>query len=310
MDQILTDNVWKQVAPYARSCRRRLAALAYVSIDTHIRFKRGDMLVCDASDASIKAGETSAAVLSKWHKAGVRIYSRPGLHAKVLVMGTKALVGSANLSQASASRLREASLLTSRAVLVSQAKAFVHFAKSEATEVDDDFLTHARSLKVTRKKSQGPPKRRKQKKLGSRLWIVRVHEIESDRYANEEEYVDRAAEKLRRITGDDTIEPVWIRWTGHSRFRREARAGDTVVELWSAHKGKRIAVQPPSAILLRQDTQKWTRFYCDPTVDRCEVSWTEFQRHLRRLGVGRITRNSVRQLSKRDAALIQTIWDE
>lgn len=310
MDEILTDNVWKQVAPYARSCGRRVAALAYVSTDTHIRFKKGDTLVCDASDAAVKSGETSAPVLSKWFKAGVRIYSRPGLHAKVLVMGTKALVGSANLSQSSATQLREASLLTSRPVVVSQAKAFVHLAKSEATEVDEDFLAHACALKVTKRKARGQPRRKKWKKLGSRFWIVRVYEIESDRYVKEEEYVDQAAVKLREITGDETIEPAWIRWTGNSRFRRDAQAGDTVIELWSTRKGKQITVQPPSAILLRQDRQNWTRFYCDPTGDLPDLSWTEFQRHLRQIGITSITKNSVRELNKKDAALIRTIWDE
>jgi len=310
MDQILTGNVWKQVASYARSSRRRLAAVAYVSTDTNLRLKQGDTLVCDASDGAVKSGETSAKVLSRWHKAGVRIFSRPGLHAKVLVMGAKAVVGSANLSEASANQLREASVLTSRAILVSQAKAFVHLAKSEATEVDEEFLAHIHNLKVNRGKPRTLQKRRRQKRLGARFWIVRVHEIDSDRYADEQEYVDQAADELRQITGDDAIEPVWIRWTGNSRFRREARAGDTVVELWSKRNGKHITVQPPSAILLRQDEQKWTRFYCDPRVDLPELSWTEFQKQIRRLGIVSITRNSIRELSKRDAALIETIWDE
>jgi hypothetical protein len=139
---------------------------------------------------------------------------------------------------------------------------------------------------------------------------VRIYEINSDRYAKEEEYVDQATVKLRQITGDDSIDPVWIRFTGSSRFRREARAGDTVVELWSTQKGKQISVQPPAAILFRQDKQYWTRFYYDPTVELPEKSWTEFQKHLKRLGITTITRNSIRELSKKDAALIQTLWDE
>lgn len=309
MDQILTDNIWKQVAPHARSSKRRLAALAYVSTDKHLRLRKGDILVCDASDAAVKSGETSAAILSKWHKAGVRLYSRPCLHAKVIVMGNKTLVGSANLSESSATQLREASLLTSRAIVVSQSKAFVLLTKSEATEVDDVFLARALKLKVTRRKPRGSQKRKKQKRLGSRFWIVRVYEIDSDRYENEEGYVDQATERLREITGDETIEPSWIRWTGNSRFRKEARAGDTVVELWSTRRGKRIAVQPPSAILLRQDKQHWTRFYCDPSVDLPELSWTDFEKRLKQLGITSITRNSVRELSKKDASLIQTIWE-
>jgi len=310
MDQILTDNIWKQVARHARSCRKRIAALAYISTDQQIKFRKGDILVCDASDTAVKTGETSAAVLAKWYKGGVRIYSRPGLHAKILVMGNNVLIGSANLSQSSVTQLREASLLTSRSVIVSQAKAFVHLAKSEATEVDDEFLANALKIKVTARKSRGLQKRKKQKKFGSRFWIVRVYELNSDRYEDEETYVDKAKDKLREMTGDETIEPSWIRWTGHSRFRKEARAGDTIVELWSTREGKHIMVQPPSAILLRQDRQHWTRFYCDPSEELPELSWTAFQQHLKRLGVTNITRNSVRELSKKDASLVQTIWEE
>lgn len=264
MDEILTGNVWKQVAPYARSCQRRVAAIAYVSTDTHIRFKKGDILVCDASDTAIKSGETSASVLSKWYKAGVQIYTRPGLHSKVLVMGTKALVGSANLSQSSANQLREASLLTSRPVVVSQAKAFVHLAKSEATKVDDQFLGHIRAIKVTKRRVHGQPRRKNQKKFGSRLWIVRVYEIESDHYAKEEKYVAQAADKLRELTGNETIEPAWIRMTGNSRFRRYAQEGDTVIELWSTRKGKQITVTPPPLSFLDRTSITGHGFFVIP----------------------------------------------
>ena len=310
MDRILTDNVWAQVAPHARACSRRLAAIAYVSTGTRIRLRKGDILVCDASDAAIKAGETSAAVLARWHKAGVRIYSRRGLHAKVLVMGSKALLGSANLSEASATQLREASLLTSRAVVVSQAKAFVHLAKLEGTEVDEEFLDHVSGLEVTRRRRSGPKRKKKQTSLGSRFWVVRVKELDPDGYANEEEYVEQAVEDIRRLVGDDADDVEPIRSTGDSRFRREVRAGDTVVQLFSSQKGKRIAAYPPSAVLLRQDEQHWTRFYLEPAAELDALSWTDFQRRLARLGIASIKKNSCRELNSRDAALIQSIWEE
>ena len=89
MERILTDNVWKQIASLARACKRRSAALAYVSTDNYVSFKKGDILVCDASDAAIKSGETSAAILARYYKKGVQLYSRTSLHAKVLVMGSE-----------------------------------------------------------------------------------------------------------------------------------------------------------------------------------------------------------------------------
>lgn len=85
MDQVLTDNIWKQIAAKIRNEKRRLAAIAYVSNPNHLRLKKDDVLVCDASDQVIRTGETSATALRKFHKAGVRLYNCPNLHAKVVI---------------------------------------------------------------------------------------------------------------------------------------------------------------------------------------------------------------------------------
>jgi len=310
MDRILTDNVWKQVASFARSCKRRSAALAYVSTGNYVCFRKGDILVCDASDAAIKSGETSATVLAKYHRRGVELYSRAGLHAKVLVMGSRVLIGSSNLSQSSAQQLREATLLTSRLTVISQAKAFVHLAKNEAEGIDSAFIERILKIRVKRRRPISAPGRRKPKILGSRFWIVRVYPIESDRYQNEEKYIERATEKLREITGNKNIEPDWIRWTGKARFRKDAKAGDTIVQLWSNRNGKQVTVYPPTAILFRQDKDKWTRFYCDPESELPEMAWTVFQKKLRKLGITHVTRNTVRELNKQDASIIETIWEK
>jgi hypothetical protein len=285
MDQLLTDNIWKAVAPIARACNRRIAAVAYVSAGNHLRFKAGDTLVCDASDSAVACGETSATVLAGLSKKRVHLYSRAGLHAKVVVIGSKALIGSTNLSDASATRLREAALLTARPTVVSQAKVFVHLVKNEAREIDPKFLARILKIKVVRRPGVRAPRRIHQKQLGSRLWVVRVSELHPDRYQDEEQYVARAIADVRRIAGDDSIEPEWLRITGASRFRREAGPGDTVVQLWAGGDGRRITVWPPAALLLRQDQRRWTRFYYDPNEDLEEMPWTQFERHLQRLGI-------------------------
>ena len=309
MDQLLTDNVWKAVRPIARSCERRVAALAYVSAPKHLSFKAGDTLVCDATDTAVSCGETSATLLAGLSKKGVHLYSLPGLHAKVVVMGTRALIGSANLSDSSASRLREAALLTTRATVVSQAKAFVHLVKNQATAIDAKFLARISKIRVVRRPGVRAPRRANQKQLGSRFWVVRVRELEPDRYQNEEPDVARAVADVRRIASDDSIEPEWLRFTGTSRFRREARSGDTVIQLWAGKNGKRVSVWPPAAILLRQDRQHWTRFYYDANGSLEEMPWSQFEKQLRRLGVKSITKHSTRELTTRDAALVETIWD-
>ncbi len=309
MDQVLTDNIWKQITAEAKACKQRVAAIAYVSTDTRVKFKRGDILVCDASDAAIKSGETSARVLAKWHKIGVRIYSRPGLHAKILVMGNKALIGSANLSESSALHLREAALLTNRSEVVSQAKAFIYLVMNEAIEVDSRFIVRAEHIKVSKRKPVSVPARKRHKTLGTKCWIVRVTEMAPSSYEKEIVHIEDAEEQLQDQYDDDLFWLSWIRFTGKSRFRNEARPGDTVIVLSATQSEKRISVSPPSAILLRQDEQHWTRFYHTLPLDQPEISWTAFQRKLKKLGITHITKNSCKELSKKDASLIQTIWE-
>ena len=129
MDQILTGNIWKQIAPSAQRANRRLAALAYVSNGDLLRLEHGDTLVCDASDHAISLGNTSAPVLRKFHRKGVRLYNHPDLHAKVVLFGKNALIGSCNLPQSSASILREAALLSTRSSVRSQVSAFIYMTK-------------------------------------------------------------------------------------------------------------------------------------------------------------------------------------
>jgi hypothetical protein len=63
MDQLLTNNVWHETSKLLRRGDRKLAAIAYATSDMHLSFAEGDVLVCDASDAAIKSGETSADLL-------------------------------------------------------------------------------------------------------------------------------------------------------------------------------------------------------------------------------------------------------
>jgi hypothetical protein len=95
-------------APWAHILRavrggkgRTVAAIAYVT-KRLLDLERGDLLVCDASEISVKAGRTDPKVLLKYLRKGVSVWSHPGLHAKAIVRGRLAIVGSANSSNSSA----------------------------------------------------------------------------------------------------------------------------------------------------------------------------------------------------------------
>jgi hypothetical protein len=304
MNRVLTDNIWQQIKSVTPN-GRKLAALAYVSTDRYCSFRKGDILVCDASERAIKSGQTSAVTLAKFFKAGAEIYSCENLHAKVLVVGQKVLIGSCNLSASSANILLELAVLTSNISIHSQTLAFIYKLIQESTRIDEKFLKRISKIPVQKqrwfiKKSRMPVK------LGNRTWVIKTYELNPARYRNEESFVQLAECEIKKKLRKPKAEINWVRWTGKSKFHALAREGDTIIELSSQRGGKRITVSSPASILMRQHCQKWTRFYFE--VPSSEMSWTAFERALKKIGVGHIKKNSTKELSDRDTGLMETIW--
>lgn len=99
--------------------------------------RRGDMLVCDASDLAVKQQLSSPTSLRSYHRKGVAIFSVQGLHAKVISSPTSAWVGSANASKNSSEHLVEASVR----VTGDQARRVRSWAESLATEENELSLS-------------------------------------------------------------------------------------------------------------------------------------------------------------------------
>lgn len=153
MRDLLSLNVWSQIKPLADQSRTKKAAIAYVTADEIVQFGASDLLVCDASDTAIGCGETSARVLQNAFDRGARLYSCEGLHAKVVVFDTVAMIGSANLSKRSERDLVEASWVTDDPTLVAKARSFVECLASHSRLIEAAELQRLLSIKVAR----GPP---------------------------------------------------------------------------------------------------------------------------------------------------------
>jgi hypothetical protein len=307
MNRLLTNNIWQQLKS-ALPKGKKLAALAYVSTDRYCSFKKGDVLICDASESAIRGGQTSAVTLAKFFGAGAEIYSCENLHAKALVIGSKALIGSCNLSASSANVLRELAVLTSNSSIRSQTLAFIYRLIRESVPVDNRFLKRIRKIPISKRKWFGKTTTtREHVKLGNRTWIIKTFELDPARYEDEEFFVQQAESKIRKKLRKSKVEINWVRWTGKSKFRSLAREGDTVIDLSSQRRGKRITVSSPASILMRQHRRKWTRFYFEPPSD--EMSWTTFERALNKIGIKHIKKNSTKELTERDAELVTTIWE-
>ena len=125
--QIVKGDVWKNrdVVAAAKTAKSRVFCVAYVTQAQGSLFRPDDVLVCDASSKAVSCGETDPHFLRKLLNNGVRIYSCDALHAKCAVFDDFVLLGSANMSESSASRLVELSVLENDRRLSLDVNAFV-----------------------------------------------------------------------------------------------------------------------------------------------------------------------------------------
>jgi hypothetical protein len=289
MQRVLSNNLWKVVRGKARDARCRQAAIAYVTQDL-IGFRKGDILIVNASSPAISGGETDAPLLRRLNRKGVHIHNCAGLHAKVILLDDVAIVGSGNMSSSSANGLIEAGVLTDNQSTVSGVASFIEQLLAQSTELHAKQLTNLCRIKVIRRGGWLPGTHRARKpkirRLGCDTWLVGVRELVKESSADEEEKIERATRALRAKTGDANFEPDWIRWAGKSRFRQECREGDSVIQIWRTDNAKRpTSVYRRSAVLLKQSTAKWTRFYFEEAAGQhAQMPWGKFKKLLKELG--------------------------
>jgi hypothetical protein len=105
---------------------------------TYSRCAPGDVLVVNASKASLRAHATSPA---HYVNKGVRVLSTPTLHAKVIATSTRAVIGSANASENS-TLSEDAVVITDDPEIIAGVRKFIDNL-DEITEVDQVFLDDA-----------------------------------------------------------------------------------------------------------------------------------------------------------------------
>lgn len=118
----ITGDVWAapEVLSLAHKAKVRLYCVAYVTHTSHVLFRAGDILVCDSSRKAVAYGETNPDFLKSLIKMGMQVYSCEALHAKCAVWDDAVLMGSANMSESSSSRLVELSVLERNQSLADQ----------------------------------------------------------------------------------------------------------------------------------------------------------------------------------------------
>lgn len=232
-DRLVTElygnrHVWERLTATVESGSRTDAAIAYVGRTGAqlLPFRAGDSIIIDGSDQSLKNGTVHPDAVATWLSREVAVHSLSGLHAKVLVVTGEApeddvlFVGSANASRASKSQLAEATLATSDADAIENARTLLVSWTAEARVIDDRWLTKARRLYAH------PPEtpRRRRTKLTlerERLWIGQFHPTNEEAGPETEAAVSRVL--------DDTGN-AWVDWWQMDQADADLmRVGDTVV---------------------------------------------------------------------------------
>ena len=114
MNEFVGTSPWVTITQDVARKRRGpiAAAVSYVGVRAPevLPLRKGDFLICDASEKAIKQGITSAKSLASYLRLGVQVFSYEGLHSKVVASEKFAWVGSANASGNSRDNLIEASV--------------------------------------------------------------------------------------------------------------------------------------------------------------------------------------------------------
>jgi hypothetical protein len=118
-------------------------------------------------------------------------------------------------------------------------------------------------------------------------------------------------EEAKKHAPNSGYEVESIRWSGRSRFRAEAKAGDMIIEAFTEKRGarERVKVYEPRPIVHRQDHTKWTRFYVESPPDESYHKWKDIKADFESLGVINITPNSTRELTGKALGIQQLMAD-
>jgi hypothetical protein len=298
MEKIFTNESWKQILEILPKKKPRFAAVAYVSSGCPIDFRKGDTLICDASERAIKYGETDANTLKMLHGNGVEIFSLENLHAKVLVCEQYCVVGSSNLSDSSENYLYEGTLITDSIPIRAQILGLMHSFKDKAQKLDPDSIRILSGIKVQRR--LGYVKKPEPIEIGYRKWFVSAPEVFDEEFPEEErELIERGQTTAAEVTSCGEEQIGWIT-PEESPFRKKAKPGDLVILVSETKQGE-TSVLMPLPIILRQDETPWkTRFYYQDSEKTKEISWAKFEKALKKLGISGITSNTTRFLREKE----------
>lgn len=239
-------SVWSRLTSLAKDNGKCHVAVAYFGqgASQMLPLRAGSTLVVNMSLRTVEEGSTSPAEVGKMLKRRVAVYTCKKLHAKVFVMGDRAIVGSSNASLPSRSSLIEAALETNDPTAVQKCTAFVKQHCSTKVNPKD-----VEKLLPFYNPSGGGGKRNSS--TGQQLtfppfWAVALSRVDWD------EEDTQQADKARPLAENDLGDPKKYRldefcWTGHD-LRARLSEKDLIVQVMTEND-RSVKVHPPSEVI-------------------------------------------------------------
>ena len=312
MNELLSASLWPRIRKLAKSARRKQAAIAYVTDDRFIKFSEGDVLVTDASDAAIKAGQTDAQLLKRAFERNAELFSLKGLHGKVYVFDRHAIVGSANLSKGS-ENLTEVATLTDNPSVLGSARILIGDLSNRAKSIDESFIKRICKLPVTKQPSPSGRKKAGRRELDKpRIWLVGLKPRKEKK--NVADAVKKGKAKAERRRSNPKSDVGELYFGGSSLFRKEAKKDDLIIRIWTENaKGKPDCVYHHSPILNREEDKEAgeTVFFVEdyPDCETTSLTWAEFKKLYGRAGIKRkLTQWPTREIRQQQSDALHALW--
>lgn len=245
MLKLITDDPWERIHALTLKTRdKRYVAVPYLGKGATdlLPLTDGDVLVARFDKETVKNSEVDPAAVIEYIRRGVRVYARKNLHAKVFVLGARAVVGSTNASYNSANALEEAVLETADRAVVNQCRRFVRSLCSE--EVSPEFAEKLLPF-YKPKGSRGGPRDRPSDQ-SSDLTLIKVSDLEKDFEGADKRAYERGWEEAEVNLADASrFDIESIRWIGQPPA--SIRAGARVME--AQRRGDDFILWPPARVL-------------------------------------------------------------
>ncbi|MDG6999857.1 MAG: phospholipase D family protein [Nitrososphaerota archaeon] len=288
--EILQKTLWPTLTRLARKSKSTHVAVAYLGQNATrlIPLHKGDTLVIDMSENTVKAGQTDPSEVGKYFSRGVRVFTCSNLHAKLYVFGDTVIAGSPNISGHSRETLIETGVLCTDENVAKEAKALI---ESLAVEpVTPGYIRHCKTIYRANGSwgFPGSPHEGHRRKLPvpkhSRLWIIAVVFGEW----SEKEYTlcDKGESvACKHVRDRSTYEVQSLRWPAGRGFGKRVRAGDLIVQAYDSNG--RIIVEPAVRVLHLTryksfDKRKSPRvlIHIEVLRDSNHITWSQFRRKL------------------------------